>query len=126
VLFRSPPERGRTRRGAAPALHAACLVDLDGRTPRELARSGRFGFSTERAARQHLRHGRFVAAELGLWPWAVVAGQALARSWWADERFTLALREWAANGVGRPPEVEPVVRRIGRRRRLATPPFPIA
>jgi hypothetical protein len=89
------PRRGRRRLGAAPALHAAFLVDLAGLTHRELARSRKFEFTTERAARQHVRDGRFVAAELGLWPWAVVGGQPLARSWWVDERFASALRRWA-------------------------------
>jgi hypothetical protein len=99
---------GRARRGRAPALHAACLVDIDGLTPRELV--ARLGLASERSARQHLRDGRFVAAELGLWPWAVVGGQTLHRAWWSDDRFALALRGWALEL--RPPEVEPAVRRL--------------
>jgi hypothetical protein len=89
------PPRGRRRRGAAPALQAAFMLDLEGLTHRQLADSGLLPFSTERAARQHVRDGRFVAAELGLWPWAVVGGQALARHWWIDDRFARALGEWA-------------------------------
>jgi hypothetical protein len=102
--------RGRRRRGAAPALHAAFLIDIEGLTPLQLARSALLGHATERSARQHARDGRFVAAELGLWPWAVVGGQALHRAWWADARFALALTSWALEP--RPPEVEPAVRRL--------------
>jgi len=83
------------RRGSAPALHAACLVDIDGLAPRAVAQSGRFPFTTDRGARQHVREGRFVASELGLWPWAVLGGQALPRTWWLDERFAIALGRWA-------------------------------
>jgi hypothetical protein len=100
--------RGRRRRGLAPALHAACLVDIDGFTHRQLHHAGLF--STERSARQHARDGRFVGSELGLWPWAVVGGQALPRTWWLDERFALALQRWATEM--RVPEVEPAVRRF--------------
>jgi hypothetical protein len=82
-------------------------------------------FSNERAARQHVRDGRFVAAELGLWPWTVVGGQALSRSWWADERFALALMDWARAGM-QPPEVEPSVRRLDARRHLAAARLPSA
>jgi hypothetical protein len=89
------PERRRRGRGSAPALHAARLVDIDALTPRQLAESGLFAFTTERAARQHVRDGRFVGSEIGLWPWAVVGGQALPRAWWLDERFALALARWA-------------------------------
>jgi hypothetical protein len=87
--------RGRRRRGAAPAVHGAFLIDIEGLTPHQLARSALLGHSTERSARQHARDGRFVAAELGLWPWAVVGGQTLQRRWWADERFARALLHWA-------------------------------
>ena len=86
---------GRRRRGSAPAVHAAYLADVHGLSPRALAESGQFPFTTERAARQHIRDGRLTAADLGAWPWAVVDGKALPRNWWADRDFALALEEWA-------------------------------
>src|SRR6186713_2485855 len=42
---------GRRRRGSAPAVHAAYLADVQGLSPRALASSGQFAFTTERAAR---------------------------------------------------------------------------
>lgn len=91
--------RGLRRRGAAPAVHAACMVDLEGLSHHQLARSAGSAYTTERSVRQHVRDGRFVAAELGLWPWAVVGGQPLQRRWWADERFAHALAVWAGARV---------------------------
>ena len=121
----APPRRaGRRRRGAAAAVQAACLVDVDGLRFRELACLPAFGFSSERSARQHVRDGRFVAAELGLWPWAVVGGQALHHAWWSDERFALALQSWAR--TLRPPEVEPLVRRLRAPRRHPAARLPVA
>lgn len=86
---------GRRRRGSAPAVHAAYLADVHGLSPRALAESSKFAFTTERAARQHIRDGRLTAADLGAWPWAVVDGKALPRNWWADRDFALALQQWA-------------------------------
>lgn len=91
-------------------MQTACLVDIEALTPRQLAQSGLFEFSTERAARQHARDGRFVASELGLWPWAAVGGQALPRTWWLDERIAAALERWATEM--RVPDVEPAVSRV--------------
>ena len=107
--------RGRRGRGLAPALHAACLVDIEGLTHRQIAASGLLGFGTERAARQHARDGRFVASELGLWPWAAVGGRSLPRAWWLDEVFAEALKRWATEI--RVPEVEPAVGAWPARRR---------
>ena len=107
-----PRRRGRRGRGLAPALLAACLVDIEGLTHRQVADSGVLGFSSERAARQHARDGRFVAAELGLWPWAAVGGRSLPRAWWLDEVFAEALERWATEI--RVPDVEPSVRRLAR------------
>ena len=91
----SPSWLGRKRRGSAPAVHAAYLVDIEGFSPRQLAASALFGFATERSARQHIRDGRLTASDLGAWPWAVVDGKPLQRNWWADRDFALALEEWA-------------------------------
>jgi hypothetical protein len=91
----SSPPQGRKRRGFAPAFHAAYLHDVDGLSPRRLIASGLFDLVTERAARQHVRDGRLAAAWLGAWPWAVADGQALARNWWVDRHFALALQRWA-------------------------------
>jgi len=102
---------GRRRRGSAPAVHAAYLADVHGRSPRDLAESGEFGFTTERAARQHIRDGRLTAADLGTWPWAVVDGKALPRNWWADRDFALALQEWALgelHWLAHSPDAEPL------------------
>ena len=89
------PRFGRRRRGSAPSVHAAYLVDIVGMTPRQLAVSAFFAFTTERGARQHVRDGRLTAADLGMWPWAVVDGKPLPRNWWADRHFAVALQEWA-------------------------------
>ena len=86
---------GRRRRGSAPAVHTAYLVDVEGFSPRQLACSGFFAFTSERAARQHVRDGRLTASDLGAWPWAVVDGKPLPRNWWADRDFALALQQWA-------------------------------
>jgi hypothetical protein len=92
----SPPARRfRRHRGSAPAVHAAYLVDVEGVSPRRLVSSGLFDFSSDRTARHHVRDGRLTAADLGLWPWAVVDGKPLPRNWWADLDFALALQEWA-------------------------------
>ena len=121
----APPRRGRRRgRGSAAAVHAACLVDVDGLRIGELVRLPALGLSGERTARQDLRDGRLVAAELGLWPWAVVGGRALHHAWWADERFAAALRSWAH--ALRPPEGEPLVRRLGAPRRSPAARLPVA
>ena len=85
----------RRRRGSAPAVHAAYLVDVEGVSPGRLVASGLFDFSSDRTARHHVRDGRLTAADLGAWPWAVVDGKALPRNWWADRDFALALQEWA-------------------------------
>ena len=86
---------GRRRRGSAPAVHAAYLVDVGGMSPRQLVRSGFFEFTTDRGARHHVRDGRLTAADLGAWPWAVADGKPLQRNWWADRHFALALQDWA-------------------------------
>jgi hypothetical protein len=86
---------GRRRRGSAPAVHAAYLADVHGISPRALANSGQFPFSTERGARHYIRDGRLTASDLGAWPWAVTDGKPLSRNWWADDTFALALGEWA-------------------------------
>jgi hypothetical protein len=93
----APPatRRFRRRRGSAPAVHAAYLVDVQGVSPRRLVSSGLFDFSSDRTARHHVRDGRLTAGDLGLWPWAVVDGKPLPRNWWADRDFALALQEWA-------------------------------
>ena len=105
---------GRRRRGSAPALHAAYLADIAGLSSREIVQAGWLGLTTERAVRQHIRDGRLTAADLGMWPWAVVNGRPLPRNWWADRDFALALSDWAV-GTLTPPEVEPVVRRVSSR-----------
>jgi len=105
---------GRRRRGSAPALHAAYLANIAGLSSREIVKAGRLGLTTERAVRQHIRDGRLTAADLGVWPWAVVDGKALPRNWWADRDFALALRAWAVGKLA-PPEVEPAVRRVPSR-----------
>jgi hypothetical protein len=87
--------RFRRQRGSAPAVHAAYLVDVEGVSLRRLVSSGLFDFSSDRRARHHVRDGRLTAADLGLWPWAVVDGKPLPRNWWADRDFALALQEWA-------------------------------
>ena len=114
---------GRRRRGSAPALHAAYLADIAGLSSREIVKAGRLGLTTERAVRQHIRDGRLTAADLGMWPWAVVNGKPLPRNWWADRDFALALRDWAV-GKLTPPDVEPVVRRVSSR--VAHARLPIA
>ena len=86
---------GNRWRGSAPAVHAAYLADVEGMTARQIAASGRFPFTTERAARQHIRDGRLTASDLGVWPWAVVDGKSLPRNWWADPAFAHALEEYA-------------------------------
>ena len=91
----SPARRMRRRRGSAPAVHAAYLVDVEGVSPRRLVTSGLFDFGTDRSARHHVRDGRLTAADLGVWPWAVVDGKPLPRNWWADRDFALALQEWS-------------------------------
>ena len=93
------PLLGRGRRGSAPAVHAAFLADIEAHTPREIAKSGLFDFTSDRSARQHIRDGRLTAADLGTWPWAVVDGKSLPRNWWADRLFALALGEWALGHV---------------------------
>lgn len=120
------PARRPSRRlhGSAPALHAACLIDIDGLRHADVARLSFYEVSGERRARQHVRHGRFVAAELGLWPWAVVGGQSLHHSWWTDERFAVALLAWASEL--RPPEVEPVARRLSAPRHSPVVRLPVA
>ena len=92
---RPTSRRFRRRRGSAPAVHAAYLVDVEGVSPRRLVSSGLFDFSSDRSARHHVRDGRLTAADLGAWPWAVVDGKPLPRNWWADRDFALALQEWA-------------------------------
>src|SRR5687768_6237885 len=114
----------RRRRGSAPAVHTAYLVDIAGMTPRELAETDSLGFTTERAARQHIRDGRLTAADLGVWPWAVVDGKPLPRNWWADRDFAVALRDWAVAKIAAP-EVEPTVRRVSPDR-VARARLPIA
>ena len=76
--------RFRRRRGSAPAVHAAYLADVEGISPRRLVSSGLFNFSSDRTARHHVRDGRLTAADLGVWPWAVVDGKPLPRNWWVD------------------------------------------
>ena len=114
---------GRRRRGSAPAVHVAYLADVVALSPRALAASGQFAFSTERAARQHIRDGRLTAADLGAWPWAVVDGKALPRNWWADDTFALALGEWAIAGQ---PLTAVRAMRPGARRYTAAVRLPIA
>ena len=123
----SPTSRFRYRqRGSAPAVQAAYLADVARLSPREIAEKGLLGLTTERAVRQYIRDGRLTAADLGLWPWAVVEGKALPRNWWADRDFALALRDWAV-GTLAPPEVEPVVRRLSSQpRRPVAARLPIA
>ena len=91
----APSRRIRRRRGSAPAVHAAYLVDVEGVSPRRLVTSGLFDFGTDRGARHHVRDGRLTAADLGVWPWAVIDGKPLPRNWWADRDFALALQEWS-------------------------------
>ena len=91
----SPSRLARRRRGSAPAVHAAYMVDVEGFSPRQLAQSRLFSFTTDRTARQHIRDGRLTAADLGAWPWAVVDGKPRPRNWWADRDFALALQQWA-------------------------------
>jgi hypothetical protein len=87
--------RGRRHRGLALAFHAAYMHDVGALGPRRLIASGLFDFTTDRAARHHVRDGRLTAAALGVWPWAVTDGQPLPRNWWADRHFALALQQWA-------------------------------
>jgi hypothetical protein len=90
----SPSRLGRRWRGSAPAVHAAYLVDVKDFSPRQLAGSRLFGFSTERSARLHVRDGRLTASDLGAWPWAVVDGKPLPRNWWTGRDFAVALQQW--------------------------------
>jgi hypothetical protein len=116
---------GRRRRGSAPAVHTAYLADVTGLSPRDLGSSGQFTFNTERAARQHIRDGRLTAADLGIWPWAVVDGKALPRNWWADRDFALALQEWALgelHWLAATPTVQP----LRARRYTAAARLPVA
>src|SRR5687767_9167851 len=113
-----PSRRSRRRRGAAPAVHAAYLADVEGISPRRLVESGLFDLSSERSARHHVRDGRLTAAALGAWPWAVVDGKPLPRNWWADRDFALALQQWASDEL-HPPEVSPVVHDLRPRRYTA-------
>ena len=116
----SPPSLlGHRRRGSAPAVHAAYLADIEGKSPRQIATSGLFAFSTERSARQHIRDGRLTAADLGAWPWAVVDGKGLPRNWWADRDFALALEEWAV-------AIGATVHRLKPRRDPRTSRLPVA
>lgn len=119
------PRFGRRRRGSAPSVHAAYLVDVEGRSPRQLVESGLFGFRTERSARQHVRDGRLTAADLGAWPWAVVDGKPLPRNWWADRHFALALEEWAV-GELRPRAVREQAQHRRPRRYTAAARLPVA
>jgi hypothetical protein len=122
----SPTSRGsRRRRGSAPAVHAAYLADVEGVSPRQLAASDLFDFSSQRDARQHVRDGRLTAADLGAWPWAVVGGKPLPRNWWADREFALALQEWAT-GELHPLAVSSVVQRLRPRRYTAAARLPVA
>ena len=116
---------GRRRRGTAPAVHAAYLADVEGISPRLLAASGLFSFSSERSARQHIRDGRLTAADLGAWPWAIVGGKALPRNWWADRDFALALQEWTM-GMLDPLAVGSVVQHLRPRRFTAAARLPVA
>jgi hypothetical protein len=109
------PRLGRRRRGTAPAVHAAYLADVEGFSPRQLAASGLFAFTTERAARHHVRDGRLTASDLGAWPWAVVDGKPLPRNWWADHDFALALQEWAMGELPPLAVSEPAERERPRR-----------
>jgi hypothetical protein len=120
----SPSRLGRRRRGSAPAVHTAYLVDVEGFNPRELACSGFFAFTGERAARQHVRDGRLTAADLGAWPWAVVDGKPLPRNWWADRDFALALQEWAVTDLHSLPAV-PVVQPLRPPRYTAAARLPV-
>jgi len=122
----SPTSRlGRRRRGSAPAVHAAYLVDLLGISPRELVVSGFFDFTTERAARHHVRDGRLTASDLGAWPWAVVDGKPLPRNWWADRHFARALEEWAI-GELHPLAVSELAQRERPTRYTAAARLPVA
>ena len=94
-LWPRPARRTRRRRGSAAAVHAAYLVDVEGVSPRRLVTSDLFDFGTDRSARHHVRDGRLTAADLGVWPWAVIDGKPLPRNWWADRDFALALQEWS-------------------------------
>ena len=76
-------------------MHAAYLVDVEGVSPRRLVTSSLFDFGTDRSARHHVRDGRLTAADLGMWPWAVIDGKPLPRNWWADRDFALALQKWS-------------------------------
>ena len=116
--------RFRRQRGSAPAVHAAYLVDVEGVSPRRLVSSGLFDFSSDRAARHHVRDGRLTAADLGLWPWAVVDGKPLPRNWWADAEFARALQEWAVGEHAMP--VSGVVRQLRPRRYTAAARLPVA
>ena len=119
------PRRSRRRRGSAPAVHAAYLVDVEGISPRRLVESGLFDFPTERSARHHVRDGRLTAADLGAWPWAVVEGKPLPRNWWADREFALALQEWAV-GELHPLAVSSTLQRLRPRRYTAAVRLPVA
>src|SRR5688572_4794585 len=122
-----PPvsSRGPRRRPWASAFQAAYMHDVGRLSPRRLIVSGGFEFVTERAARQHVRDGRLVAAALGAWPWAVVDGQALPGNWWADRHFALALQRWAV-GELHPLAVGGVVHTLRPRRYTAAARLPVA
>jgi hypothetical protein len=120
-----PVGHGPRRRGSAPAVHAAYLIDIDGLSPRHLAASGLLPFSTERAVRQQVRDGRLTAADLGAWPWAVVDGQPLPRNWWADRLFALALQEWSV-GELHPLALGSELHPLRPRRFTATARLPVA
>jgi hypothetical protein len=100
-------------------VHAAYLADIEGKSPRQIATSGLFDFSSERSARHHIRDGRLTAADLGAWPWAVVDGKTLPRNWWADRDFALALQEWAV-------AIGATVRRLPTRRHTNAARLPLA
>jgi hypothetical protein len=121
----SPSRLGRRRRGSAQAVHAAYLVDIMGFSPRQLAGSGLFSFTTERGARHHLRDGRLTASDLGAWPWAVVEGKALPRNWWADRDFAFALQQWAVADLHSLP-ARPAVQLLRSPRYTAAARLPIA
>lgn len=121
----SPSWLGRKKRGSAPAVHAAYLVDIEGFSPRQLARSRLFTFTTERGARHHVRDGRLTASDLGAWPWAVVDGKPLPRNWWADRDFALALQQWAVADLHALP-ASPVVQQLRPPRYTAAARLPVA
>jgi hypothetical protein len=103
----------------------AYLHDVAGISPRRLAASGLFDFTTERSARHHIRDGRLTGSDLGAWPWAVVEGRPLALNWWADRDFALALEAWAMEGDDFA-AARAVVRQLRARRFTATARLPVA